>query len=588
MSSLVRFFYLLLLFSFSCLHAQNELYINGDNILNTTNPDLFINGLDSVNPTLFIQGEVVNNQGEFVNNKGEIEITGNFNNNANGISAKFESNGIEVFSGSTNSLLSGNFSDTTGNINQFYALKIDKLDSSYFLLLGTNVHVNDSGFLEFKGKGIISTDSMNHSGNGADYNYFLYVRNPSSDAIIGHSIGTGATDRYIEGKLKREISDTNKYYFPIGVALGNIDGMEAFEIDFTSNSGLRTGLLAYIQEESSTTLGSSITSYADLGTHPGGASTGLDFSNDPGNCNSGDGILDRVILTLGQSHSWVVTPDIDTGTYSYDIDFYPGAALSSSASFYTCGSLELQYMMKDDIPGGDLALVGQGLPTFTNPGYLTAPNSSNSLSTQSSFSTFRNGGASLNGTTLPVELISLSASAVDNDYINVSWVTATEINNEGFQIQRSTDAINFENIGWVEGNGNTSATQSYLFQDVEVSKDILYYYRLKQLDFDGQYEYSAVVSASLKGGQNFSINVFPNPSNVTEELIVAISSSIQTPAEIRVYDVLGKLVISDQVDLIKGKNNYPLDNTLFATGQYFIVVNMNQKQYTKNVVVVEK
>ena len=567
--------------SFS-LSAQNELFINGDNVLNISSPELYIDSSDGVNPTLFVNGEIVIKNGQFVNDSSELELTGNFTNNTNGVTAMYESTGTERFSGDTNSIISGTWNDTTGNINQFHYLKIKKANNRNYVQLQDEVFVHKSGKLEFEENGIVVTDTI-HSSDGADYKNILYIQNPDEQAIIGHSTGNGAINNYIEGKLKREI-DSGNYYFPIGVDTASIDGMESFEL--RARTGFKSGVLAYVKEEASTNLPSTITTYADLGTHPGGPSTGLDFSNDLGNCTTGDGITDRVNLTVGQSHSWIISPD-SASTYDYDVEFYPGVQLEASQSFYTCGSLELGYILKDGVPNGDNTTTGQGLPTFTATGYITNPNNSNSLTNQNSFSTFRKAGAVISGTTLPVELVSLTAYGINNKHINVEWLTATEINNSGFELQRSINGIDFNTIAWITGAGNSSEVQNYSYTDTEVSTEIVYYYRLNQIDFDGKNEHSITVSASLKKSDIFTVNVFPNPVNVIQELIVEINSPLETKANVKVYDALGKLIILDQLNLNKGINSYRLQNNVFAAGQYFIVVNMANEQFSKNVLVKE-
>lgn len=566
------------------IFAQNEFYIQGDNIFSNLYPEVYINGTDSVNPTLYVNGEIVNNQGQLINNVGEIELTGDFTNNANGTTAFYESTGIERFSGADTSAIRGTLNDTTANYNQFYNLKVNKNSSTYYVELHTDVNVNKNGYLNFEGDGIISTDGANHSSNGADYDYVLFIRNDTTNAITGYSVGNGATNKYIEGRLKRQVK-VGEYYYPIGVDINSIDGMEAFNL--TAKTNFNSAVEAFVFDEGTTSLPSAITTYADLGTHPNNGLTGLDFSNDLGACSSGDGILDRVDLTIGQSHSWVVISD-SSGTFSYDIEFFPGLILEATASFYTCGSLELQYLSKDDVPGGSSTTSGAGLPTFTAIGYYATPNNSNKLNNQTSFSTFRNMGATLSGTTLPVELVSLTAYGVENEFINIDWGTATEVNNEGFEVQRSNDGVNFITIGFVNGNGNSSNINNYRYVDYEVQKNIVYYYRLKQIDFDGAYEITDVVSASLKEINNFSVTVFPNPSNIKAELIVSITSSLDTKATVKVYDVMGKLSVSEEVNLNKGINNYKLNNNSFTAGQYFVVVNTAEEQFTKNILVLDK
>ena len=574
-----------LFISFSTsIYAQNEFYIKGDNLSSGTNPEVFVNGTDGVNPTLFVNGEIVNNQGQFINDSSEIELTGDFTNTADGVHAFYESNGIERFSGNDTSAIRGDFSDTTANLNQFYNLKINKVNNTDYVELHTDVNVNKEGTLDFEGNGIITTDGSNHGGDGEDYDNVLFVRNDTVIAITGHSVGNGADNKYVEGKLKRQVKVGN-YFFPIGVDKDIIDGMEALQI--TANSDFSSAVLAYVKDEGSTILPSTITTYADLGTHPNNGMTGLDFSNAVGACGSGDGILDRVELTEGQSHSWVVSPD-STGAYNYDIEFFPGVVLESSVSFYTCGALELKYLSKDDVPGGSITASGPGLPTFTAPGYYASPNGSNKLIGQTSFSTLRNMGPVLNGTTLPVELVSLTAYGVENSYINVDWVTASEVNNEGFEIQRSINGVDFKSIGFINGNGNSTEVNDYSYVDYEVQKNVVYYYRLKQIDFNGEYEITDLVSASLKGDQDFNVNVYPNPLRITDEITVEIQSSFDSKADLKIFDVVGQLILFENVKLSKGINQYQINNNTFAAGQYFVVVNMSEKQFTKNIMVLDK
>ena len=98
---------------------------------------------------------------------------------------------------------------------------------------------------------------------------------------------------------------------------------------------------------------------------------------------------------------------------------------------------------------------------------------------------------------LPVELKEFKIRK-ENENIILNWITATEINNDGFEVQRSVDGINFTKIGWVEGRGNSSFDTYYQYRDVELLDINVVYYRLKQIDFDGQYEYSKIVSATFK------------------------------------------------------------------------------------------
>ena len=115
-----------------------------------------------------------------------------------------------------------------------------------------------------------------------------------------------------------------------------------------------------------------------------------------------------------------------------------------------------------------------------------------------------------NGTTaVPVELIYFKAEATNKANL-LRWSTASEQDNAGFQIEKSTNGKDWNILAWVEGNGNSNEVLEYTYEDEYVSVGTAYY-RLKQIDFNGEYEYSDVVKVS-RTGQTIS-TLYPNPTN---------------------------------------------------------------------------
>jgi len=139
---------------------------------------------------------------------------------------------------------------------------------------------------------------------------------------------------------------------------------------------------------------------------------------------------------------------------------------------------------------------------------------------------------------VPVELTSFAATSEKNDVI-LNWNTATEVNNQGFEIQRKT-AGEFERIGFVEGKGTTTEVQNYLFRD----KDLLsgnYTYRLKQMDYDGSFAYSDEVEIDIEQPSVFYLGQnYPNPFNPTTNIKYSIPADGNVT--LKVYDILGKEV----------------------------------------------
>ncbi|MDX2001639.1 MAG: T9SS type A sorting domain-containing protein [Chitinophagales bacterium] len=199
------------------------------------------------------------------------------------------------------------------------------------------------------------------------------------------------------------------------------------------------------------------------------------------------------------------------------------------------------------------------------------------------FSAF-GGAGNYGGAGLPVELVSVNAVPVDNKYIDVRWVTATETNNAGFEVEKSFDGVSFENIGWVEGAGNSTLQLNYNYADHDVMSNKNYYYRLKQLDFNGEFEYSSIVTARLSSESTFAVSEFiPNPtSNVTR---IDITSDDVKPVSITLYNTLGQAVQSVTKDTEIGSNQFSFDIKDLADGTYFAIIKVGEETFNKKLVV---
>ncbi len=147
---------------------------------------------------------------------------------------------------------------------------------------------------------------------------------------------------------------------------------------------------------------------------------------------------------------------------------------------------------------------------------------------------------SRNMSPLPIELIQFRA-ALDQDDVVLMWATASEINNNYFSIERSTDALNFEEIGKVSSKsefGYSNEILNYSFTDNEIQNNLLYY-RLKQFDFDGKFTYSSIVSVKLLELYNENtIVLYPNPTK--NNISYQFSRSKSSLYDIEIFDLLGK------------------------------------------------
>lgn len=146
-------------------------------------------------------------------------------------------------------------------------------------------------------------------------------------------------------------------------------------------------------------------------------------------------------------------------------------------------------------------------------------------------------------TSLPVQFTHFQVSE-KLGAVMLEWETEMEINNAFFSIERSSNGRDFETIGRVDGSNNSDRLVKYQFNDLSATEGF-YYYRLKQVDFTGEFTYSQIVSLSVKEAANSQVRLYPNPVSGPIQLITSsgISSNDVT---IRVYNSMGQLLLEDQ------------------------------------------
>lgn len=183
---------------------------------------------------------------------------------------------------------------------------------------------------------------------------------------------------------------------------------------------------------------------------------------------------------------------------------------------------------------------------------------------------------------LPIELISFTAEAKEKSVL-IKWSTATELNNEWFEVQRSYDGYNFLTVKRVAGAINSSNTREYSTSD-NVKKSGVVYYRLMQIDLDGKS--SIFPATSVKIGKIEKFKVYPNPSK--GKLKIDLISSTESEMNIEIVNVQSQVVFQKNISLTEGINNTELDLTGLNKGVYMLKLTGEKEQLTKRIVIRSK
>ena len=169
---------------------------------------------------------------------------------------------------------------------------------------------------------------------------------------------------------------------------------------------------------------------------------------------------------------------------------------------------------------------------------------------------------------VPVELISFTSTVTGNNVI-LNWSTATELNNNGFEIERSSENTDWEKIGFVNGSGSSSEFRSYVYEDNNLNPGI-YNYRLKQIDFNGTFEYLNEIQVEISTIFDFSLEQnYPNPFNPNTNIRYTVPQT--SIVNIKVYNLLGEDV-AELLNEVKSSGQYEInfESNGLASGIYLV------------------
>jgi len=561
-----------------------------------------------------VQGDFVNtisNTNGSVSNDGIIELSGNFENDSGAVfhvgTNSASTDRAVKFIGSGKQIIAGSMSKTDSA--SFYNLVIDMAAASDTVEMQAPLVVQ--GSLAFGTASVTTTynpsslyTNNNKKGVFKTFNdtlgeFLLDIQNGNSDAISGYPVleinGAPSTGFILtsglrgssNGGLQRAITSATSYLYPIGT---RDKGFNAAKLNFTEIPG-GGSVKAKFCSGSSDPSGfvGSISTYCSgcSSENPAPADSGYNRYFPSNECNNGAPqwlILDHT----AENHGYWSFASSNTG-YKYDMEVYPNGfpAVDQSAAWRLLKH-EASYGVDPSLHATDwraeiestVSSVTDLLTYTKNIGCYQGAGVPGGSYTGFSHFTMGMGGI---GQALPVQLLSLTATPTGKHHVLVAWATALEINNAGFYVMRSTDGINFSDVGWVVGHDNSTVTNNYTFDD-RVPQNTLYYYKLRQVDNNGKFVYSYIVEAQLSDASSTDFALYPNPTS--SEIFLDVKNAAEE-VKVDMYDISGQLVYNNIFTIAGTGSTQTLTinaSSMLPPGTYILNATMNEEKYSAKVI----
>ncbi len=235
--------------------------------------------------------------------------------------------------------------------------------------------------------------------------------------------------------------------------------------------------------------------------------------------------------------------------YLHGVGSSPTPVLPTDGTVYTANaawgsgdllSTENGYIVFAGSAGTDLEITGLDGAVYDYEFYVYEY--SGSSVGEINYKTTSPGFISTDGTTFPIELLSFSAKSIE-DRVEINWATATELNNDYFEIERSFDAENFELVVKIPGAGNSNEVLDYSIIDNDNLEGTVYY-RLKQTDFDGVFTYSFILPVTIGGSDELQIG---NVINDDKSISFVYNNSLGATTQVHLLDINGRIVKTQEV-----------------------------------------
>ena len=192
----------------------------------------------------------------------------------------------------------------------------------------------------------------------------------------------------------------------------------------------------------------------------------------------------------------------------------------------------------------------------------------------------------INAVVTPVKLASFEAALVGNK-VTITWTTATELNSNHFEVERSRDGKNFVKSGVVSAIGNSSSSNHYTYSDNVSALSGTIYYRLKSVDRNGSFSYSSIKAIDLKLTKSSVTNVYPNPLKAGQDLMVTYNSIKGDKATFQITNGLGQKVANSTLSVNVGSNTLTLGVGNLSAGVYYLNVLENNQSVQRMPLVIK-
>jgi hypothetical protein len=266
------------------------------------------------------------------------------------------------------------------------------------------------------------------------------------------------------------------------------------------------------------------------------------------------------------------------GTATYD-SISPRFTFAGNSLISTSVASDLRLFRRANSSNGAWTLKQSGATAINIPSQNATFRFVNNDTFNTQFSIGANNGA------LPVVFLQFNAYLAGTDGV-LNWSTASEKNNSYFNIERSTDRIHYESVGQVNGSGNSNEVLQYFYTDKNITdlNTPVVYYRIKQVDFDGNYSYTNEVAIAINAAKGIIHSmVVPNP--FVSQFAMVLNSSINGAADVKITDMSGRVLVDKTVEVSKGASVLEIpESVTLSNGIYFLKTTINGQVLTHKLI----